>query len=480
MHIAQCEEPEEEPRDGVQAAARCPPVLRSCDVALALEPDDPEASQAPQDASSSSAAVPGIVQGAAQGQSAEEASRENWGHAEEHIAIQLARAESAQQGQVEGLSPESSRTPGSPGKSPRRLPRKDSKKRTLGWQQPEPLELPQVWVCVPKASKIFTRCRLCVDKLGLTLLPLVAPGSMPRREGSSDVDPNDLEELLWRGAVVTQPEEDLALMTQMISLPTSAVKNIVEDSTESEIIMKSEWEGIESTPLWRRPFSRVLLVGSRIVFGRNQDFLSDASTPDAETALANEEDPQGPPHPNMVGIYVDGAVVKTVPRLTKNMLNHRNFQAAAENAKKQLRESKTPPVFLALCFKTLEEAHVLTQRLRKFRRYAFSLPSWPSNAYVPSSSPGSSPRSSPLPSPLHSPRADTVNVDRDDATMGLETKAMNALRESLRPPPLSDPNIGKRIPSLTVSNDGQTFWKAPFTGRATPMRRVQLFSLMSI
>merc|ERR1719478_1481898 len=40
-------------------------------------------------------------------------------------------------------------------------------------EQPLPLELPQVWVYISRTFSTFQRCAISVDKLGLTVRPLI-------------------------------------------------------------------------------------------------------------------------------------------------------------------------------------------------------------------------------------------------------------------------------------------------------------------
>lgn len=403
--------------DNVEAVAscdapRCPPALTSCDAALAPEPEEEQKAQ-----------------------------------------------------DVQPSTPIPSRTVSSPRRS---CGRRASK---MGWRQPEPLELPQVWICVPRSSSLFQRCRLCVDKLGLTLLPLMAQSALPRSD-----DARSVQEVLWRGAVVSQPEEELALMTQMISLQTSAVKSIIEDSTEAARILLDESMCVDQTPSWRRPFSRVILAGSRAMFGQSakeqaiEQKSADQSTAAAAARTASDTEKtdilDNMPHPHLVGLYVDGAVVKAAPRYTFRLLSdqERSEMEVALSAKREPR-----PVYLAVCFKTVEEACALARQLRKFRRYAFSLPSWPSNVYVPAAS------------PLSSPRDESAYVEREGAALGLEPGEVDAVLNALSPPPPDDPYMArKRVPSLSTSTDGQIFWRAPVNVRSTPKRKVHLFQLASI
>merc|ERR1711871_461981 len=82
-----------------------------------------------------------------------------------------------------------------------------------------------------------------------------------------------------------------------------------------------------------------------------------------------------PPYPNMIGIYVKGALacINRSRRSRRPDGGNRIGEIEAEKIKEQATKSSSETVMVAICFKTALYCQRLISRVRDFKRYALAL-----------------------------------------------------------------------------------------------------------
>lgn len=365
------------------------------------------------------------------------------------------------------------------------------------WELPQPLELQEVWLCVPQTLRRFQRYRLCVDKLGLTLRPLVSAQELPKDGPTSNSESDDS----WmRGAVPLQTQGggqsgDFVMMTQTITLPTSSVAGILDDCEEALTHFKSltapenkrRGSPLEG-PFFRTPVGQ--LAASRpSESSPQQDVPSDSNASVSSSTKgtrwsgasgewrADRGDKPGsgfsvePPYSHMVGLQIKGALASFNARGLER--RSRAPSGRAQDGSREKGAAAAPAlIYVALCCALPQECQALVASIRRFRRYALSLIFWPlveppATNQAKASAPGLTAR------PLED---DTSSyIEREAIEWGLNAKEVDAVLTALAPPPPKDPNLGKRIPQMTVNEEGQVFWHVAAHKKTLPQRKVNLF-----
>lgn len=120
-------------------------------------------------------------------------------------------------------------------------------------EQPQPLTLPQVWARVLPTSNGFKRSSLCLDKLGVSLRPLIAADKLPESLHKCAVEiggqavkaSGDVAE----GEALRQPSRDLELVTEVISFPVSSIVDIFDGAEANIPFLLSEVPQPEPPPM---------------------------------------------------------------------------------------------------------------------------------------------------------------------------------------------------------------------------------------
>lgn len=322
---------------------------------------------------------------------------------------------------------------------------------------------------VVRTSPAFQRSAICIDKLGLTVRPLLDPESIPKA-ASSGKGAEPVSNGSGRGVV--------AVSTEAVSFPISAVVQIVDGSGEMELApqeaqaeseMRANPPSAQSgqpaappappapdppaagprtghtgappgappragpgeaprtgAPSANRtphlPFARVLgLWGSR--------------TPGA--AAAARERPR-PPHPHVVSIQVKGSLA----------VRHQGADRAP--LQMRLRAQPPPPVVALVSFRTKDEALRLVSRVLAFKKYTLSVAlAAHLNTFTAVS------------------QREAELQGRRLADEGAVAQRMQHcdIASSFEPPPLpprpADLPPPSRLPRMVTNDEGEVFWYIP-------------------
>eukprot|EP00927_Polykrikos_kofoidii_P073590 TRINITY_DN69614_c0_g1_i1.p1 TRINITY_DN69614_c0_g1~~TRINITY_DN69614_c0_g1_i1.p1 ORF type:complete len:412 (+),score=42.90 TRINITY_DN69614_c0_g1_i1:61-1236(+) len=208
------------------------------------------------------------------------------------------------------------------------------------WSQPAPLELPEAWVCVPLGFNYFYRCALCADKLGLSLRPL------PPQDERQSCNVPTIE------APVSKTN-DLHFWSQMLSLPTTSVVDIIEDPARARALVCAEVARVAG--LYKRPFFRRLPMPK------------------------DRPDIPEPPHSSVLCILVKDALACQGYKVRRRSPPNapRGDNGASDVGIRELGgvppRAESEDVLVALCFAHQSEATLFVSHMRALRRYALAL-----------------------------------------------------------------------------------------------------------
>lgn len=182
-------------------------------------------------------------------------------------------------------------------------------------RQPEPLTLEGVWFLVSPTCSRFHRCRLCADKLGLTLRPVAAEAAVGGAEG----------------------EEEAPSMTDLLHFPGSSILDITEDQG-FENACYLEKQGLANALARALPFARAL-------FQR---------TPPAS--------PPCRPFPHVLRLRVKAALAG-------------RLQGGPQEEFPKLRQTSPipPPISIWLSFPERAQAVALASKMTAYRKYHIAI-----------------------------------------------------------------------------------------------------------
>jgi hypothetical protein len=251
----------------------------------------------------------------------------------------------------------------------------------------------------------------------------------------------------------------------MISLPLSSVSEILDCPNNALNRLHRELEKWADKPAWKGPFSR-LQLHARIDASRLAGEARSASEQSANQDMWRPRQRPNLPHPHVVGLHVKGALVPSAaPRGRKSRAPDRGTATAAKNKEpdepaKAAVASNTTLVFFAMCFASERDAQIFVTRVRDFRRYALSLAFWPLMESVPSSKNA----------------AETDILKQKVSELGLQPGEVDAVLHALSQPPAPpDPKLDRKIPIMTVNDDGRVLWHIPKKKKPLPQRDVSLW-----
>mmetsp|Transcript_20609 Transcript_20609/g.57337 ORF Transcript_20609/g.57337 Transcript_20609/m.57337 type:complete len:986 (-) Transcript_20609:111-3068(-) len=283
-------------------------------------------------------------------------------------------------------------------------------------QQPAPLRLSRVWVLVqPPSFKAFQLSALCIDKLGLTLRPLVAADRLPENGR--------------RGAIALACEggdvEAFALMTEILHFPTSAVMDVTEDAelkaSSTESAPRPATAGIgNSRSRAMPPFSRAMLPQAGVVGEAGQALSA--------------------PTPHLVAVRVKGALAGRVAHGGERVPAHMRLHA-----------QPLPPITLYLCFAERADVHQFMSKMLAYKKYQLTLAV---RAHVDSLAAISSRES------MRRGR----HLSEDDGPVARRMQGQ-VKGPSVEPPALpprpSELPPASRLPRMVTNEEGEVFWYIP-------------------
>jgi len=289
-------------------------------------------------------------------------------------------------------------------------------------EQPEPLNIGQVWVYVSPTFTSFQRSFLCVDKLGLTITPLIPATALPAggRTGTRPV---------MDGGTV----KDIALVTDSWNFPVSSVVDVAEESQFKLAVGDTEDQSASTPPPVDQ--KRQGFVGPRraaLPFARARQRGPQESTNDTDAT------PIAPPHPHLVGMRVKGALAGRVNAGEKTPVHLR------------LNSQPPPPVPIVLSFLEKGEATGFVTKMLAYKKYHLSLALSTYLNTVTAISQRQCER-----------RGSRHTED------GVVAKRMQgqASVPSVEPPPLpprpGDLPPANRLPRMVTNDDGEVFWYIP-------------------
>eukprot|EP00929_Paragymnodinium_shiwhaense_P083350 TRINITY_DN4436_c0_g1_i8.p1 TRINITY_DN4436_c0_g1~~TRINITY_DN4436_c0_g1_i8.p1 ORF type:complete len:890 (+),score=178.06 TRINITY_DN4436_c0_g1_i8:174-2843(+) len=108
-------------------------------------------------------------------------------------------------------------------------------------EAPAPLEVAEVWVMVPASWRFYRRCRLCLDKLGLSLRPIVSVKELKKNDDGASkqlaqaaraarTGKNEAGSVMGSARSAEENQDgdgEDVLSTEAILLPTTSVKDVV-------------------------------------------------------------------------------------------------------------------------------------------------------------------------------------------------------------------------------------------------------------
>jgi len=311
--------------------------------------------------------------------------------------------------------------------------------KTGSLRPPDALTLPVVWACVPGTSPDFRGCSLCLDKLGLSLRPLVEhhPGhSQPA--GAQQV------QLLQR----RRPQLPV---TETISLPTASVLEVVEGAEALARAGRQQQSAEAPAAVRWRPFARV--------FGHSPETA-------AERRSAGTEGTR-PPQRHVVALRIHSAVAAAAGAGRGGRRDPPQGPAAAAPA------AAPQDVHLALALPHAADVKRLVERLHEFRRYARALEFAPFLSWLAATAAATTEGKSQQPRQPPAP-------PRGGAAAGEEA----LLAELLAPAPACCELARDRwrLPQLGLGPDGRPLWRQqprPMTATANA-RWPRLFRSQSV
>lgn len=321
----------------------------------------------------------------------------------------------------------------------------------LGHENPSPFELPQVWVCVSQTSRAFQRCSLVVDKLGVTVRPVMRTEEIPVSMTS-----------IFQGASSVQHDGiatgELMLWTQAMTFPTSSIVDVSDKA--DKVFAKLKQPSVESLRLLRmQPFFRMLgpweqadvqstdaAVGEDVLYESTVDDLAGS---DRESSVVAALKPVNlvPPTEYAVGLQVKGCIAS-------NMQNPR-FGSQA--------------VLVVICCPTRQDSDSLAAAIGVFRMKSLSLAVRSYLTWREGSTPAM-------------PDHDAEMVQSQNNSVSdpmLERPLLETPRASLAAPLLMErvPLHHSLLPRMSVTDEGEVLWYIPHIrtkqARAPPRKSLQ-------
>jgi len=279
-------------------------------------------------------------------------------------------------------------------------------------EQPTPVNLEKVWIYMPPTCNGFQRSTLCVDKLGLTIRPVVAADKLP--------------ETSRRGAVLTS--EEAVLMTEALNFPISSVVDVVEETDFAPATASARPQPSTSTLDHKRNNAgssrRCVMPFARALFAHS-------STGDSSGG------PPIPPHPHLVGVRVKGALAG-------------RHHAERTPAHLRLHAQPPPPVVLVLSFPVKEEALLFISQMLAYKKYHLSVAL---STYINSFTAVST---------RESQRRGHHLMEENDCMHRMQQQVT---APSVEPPPLpprpADLQPPNRLPRMVTNDEGEVFWYIP-------------------
>eukprot|EP00747_Dinoflagellata_sp_TGD_P097120 gnl/TRDRNA2_/TRDRNA2_167028_c0_seq3.p1 gnl/TRDRNA2_/TRDRNA2_167028_c0~~gnl/TRDRNA2_/TRDRNA2_167028_c0_seq3.p1 ORF type:complete len:787 (+),score=119.79 gnl/TRDRNA2_/TRDRNA2_167028_c0_seq3:64-2424(+) len=252
-------------------------------------------------------------------------------------------------------------------------------------EQPDPLFLPEVWIFVTPTFHAFQRSALCLDKLGLTIRPLVAASELPEdtrlRQGALPTNGSGAVPPLQGGGGSScsfdgeELPKDFVLVTETMNLPISSVLEVVEDNDfvfplQPATPAPASQDAASATPgaaaAGRPQAGKAAGKGGRraampfarsLVVPREQP----ASGTAGDGASTAPRQPK-PPHPHLVKIRVKGALAGRAACGLEKAPPHMRLHA-----------QPPPPVVMCLCFSERGQALQLVARVLEYKKYQLSI-----------------------------------------------------------------------------------------------------------
>lgn len=286
-------------------------------------------------------------------------------------------------------------------------------------EQPLPLELPQVWVYISRTFSTFQRCAISVDKLGLTVRPLVIAAKLPEngRKGAKAVQNG------------SDDPQEFVLMTETMNFPVSSVVDVVEDPDFNAAAAAETIPPPAPPPEAQRPGGGPPRKAT-MPFARALGH-ADGDEKSARSRLA-------PPHPHLVGVRIKGALAGRGPGQEKAPVQMR------------LRAQPPPPVTMVISFSLKDEAVQVISKMLAFKKYHLSVA---------------------LAAHLNTYNAVSQREAQRQGHRLIEegplSKRMQSQEEAslVEPPPLpprpSDLPPPSRLPRMVTNDEGEVFWYIP-------------------
>jgi hypothetical protein len=279
-----------------------------------------------------------------------------------------------------------------------------------------------VWFYVSPACSVFQRCAVSVDKLGLTVRPLVAAEKVP--DGTKGAVP--------AAGTARGGGKDVVMLTETLNFPISAVVDVTDETEFKPGDHLAQPVPAPAPPQVERRMGPIVQRRSLIPFARA---LFSKATADAASSSSSSSKVE-PPYPHLVGISVRGSLAGRM---------HGPEKAPAHM---RLNAAPPPPMSMFLSFADKDESRQFVSKMLVHKKYQLSVS---------------------LSTYIHT---FTAVSQRESVARGhhLTDESPLSLRmqqqgPSLEPPPLpcrpADVPPASRLPRMVTNDEGEVFWYIP-------------------
>eukprot|EP00927_Polykrikos_kofoidii_P022382 TRINITY_DN20916_c0_g1_i2.p1 TRINITY_DN20916_c0_g1~~TRINITY_DN20916_c0_g1_i2.p1 ORF type:complete len:560 (+),score=100.08 TRINITY_DN20916_c0_g1_i2:130-1680(+) len=303
-------------------------------------------------------------------------------------------------------------------------------------KQPDPLTIGRAWVMVqPPSFRSFQLCSLCVDKLGLTVCPLVAADNLPKasRKGAASVIADEVV-----GSLL-----NYALMTEILNFPITSVLEVVEEMEFSQVASDAvEPRRVNGSN--RRavpPFTRALPAQDNIGTPCEESCGGVGDGNNAGSASGDTSSHGSlplPPTPHLVVVRIKGA------------LAGRAHGAERVPAQLRLHAEPPPPILVFVCFAEHLEVLQFVERMQGYKNFHNSLGV---RMYISSEAAMYTRDSVRRAHRLGDDSAVAQRIQVCPTPAAVEPPLLPA-----RPPELLPAN---RLPQMVTNDEGEVFWYIP-------------------
>lgn len=302
--------------------------------------------------------------------------------------------------------------------------------------QPNPLNFNKVWSLVqPPSFQSFQLSSMCVDKLGLTLRPLVAEGPLP--------------EACQRGARKLPPADGggFALDTELLNFPLSAIMDLLEDVDYDAVVAEARASSrgspvtlgsLGASGLTKRrqppPFARASSKAAPPEEGADVALAAEGGGAEGEAEAVWPT----PPSPHVVCVRVKGALAGKA--------------GAGERvpAHMRLHAQAPPPIALFLAFPERADAKAFHAKVLAYKKYHLSIAVRTHVGSLAATARREALRRSPGPG------------EPELGDVAKRISAYVSASPSLGPPPLPPRPAtmppAHRLPRMVTNDEGEVFW----------------------